>query len=323
MVAPLVNHSTASPATNQPVNAPAKPAAICTLFEGDYHLGAGALINSLHEAGFTGRVICGHRGPPPPWAEVARRLDSALDVLFVRVTASQHLTYYKPEFLRVSLEQHAPDVMQIYYCDPDLVVKAPWNILDRWAQDGLAVCEDVNAYLPARHPYRLAWTDFLARQGLAVQRPLDRYYNAGFLGFSRADAGFLDVWQRVISAVELYLGNLDRLKVGTPNNLFHSADQDALNMALMVSSVRINGAGPECMDFAPGGYLLSHAIGPSKPWRGKFLRHALLGHPPGLAHKAFLQHAAAPIRVFPAGRLATLRASAAAGSLLGRIYRRS
>ena len=29
------------------------------------------------------------------------------------------------------------------------------------AADGMALCEDVNGYLPARHPYRLAWNDFL------------------------------------------------------------------------------------------------------------------------------------------------------------------
>jgi hypothetical protein len=156
-----------------------------------------------------------------------------------------------------------------------------------------------------------------------VQRPLDRYYNAGFLGLSRDDAAFLAVWQRVIHAVETHLGNLGSLKVGDANSLFHSADQDALNLALMVSSVRINGSGPECMDFAPGGYLLSHAIGPAKPWRGKYLRLALLGHPPGPAHKAFLQHADSPISVFRGLRLPLLRASAAVGSLIGRIYRRS
>ncbi|QYM80343.1 hypothetical protein K0B96_06955 [Horticoccus luteus] len=322
VASPSPSPSTLVPSPLSPT-APAKTAAVCTLFEGDYHLGAGALINSLHASGFAGRVICGHRGPPPPWAESARRLDSALEVAFVPVTSTHHLTYYKPEFLRLCWEQHAAAATQLYYCDPDLVVKAPWTVLDRWAHDGIAVCEDVNAYLPARHPYRLAWTDFLAAHNLAAQRPLDRYYNAGFIGLPRADADFLNVWQRVIHCVEKYLGSLGSLKTGTPNSLVHSADQDALNMALMVSTMKINGAGPECMDFAPGGYLLSHAIGPAKPWRGKYFLHALRGRPPGAAHKAFLQHASTPLKIFSPVRLSTLRTSAAAGSLLGRVYRRS
>ena len=42
-----------------------------TLFEGDYHLGAAALINPLCAAGFDETVVCGHRGPVPPWALAA------------------------------------------------------------------------------------------------------------------------------------------------------------------------------------------------------------------------------------------------------------
>ncbi len=297
--------------------------AICTLFEGHYHLGVGALINSLHASGFSGRIVCGHRGPEPVWAENARTLAGGIEVRFVPVHANIHLTHYKPTFMTECWAAHAPDAHQLYYFDPDIVVKAPWPVLARWAADGIALCEDVNGYLPARHPYRLAWADFLTAHGLPPVRALDRYYNAGFIGLSRVHRSFLDVWSKVIDAAQAEIGSLETIKVDDPNSLFHTPDQDALNLALMVSDVPVNGAGPEGMDFATGGHLLSHAIGGSKPWRGGFLTAALSGRPPGNAQKSFFRFAEKPLRLLPSAQLARLRLSLRSGALLGRMYRRA
>lgn len=297
--------------------------AVCTLFEGHYHLGVGALINSLHASGFTGRVVCGHRGPEPAWAAAARGLRGGIDVRFVPVAANVHLTHYKPAFMTECWAAHAPEAHQLYYFDPDIVVKAPWRVLARWAADGIAVCEDVNGYLPARHPYRLAWTDFLTAHGLPPLRALDRYYNAGFVGLARRHRHFLEIWSRVIAAAAEGIGSLDTIKVNDPNALFHTPDQDALNLALMVTDVPVNGAGPEGMDFTAGGHLLSHAIGGQKPWRGGFLKAALSGRPPGNAQKSFFRFAERPLRLFPATQLARLRLSLRSGALLGRMYRRA
>jgi hypothetical protein len=297
--------------------------AIITLFEGHYHLGAAALINSLHAAGFSGTFICGHRGPRPAWAANTDAIRDRIEVRWVEVAATVHLTYHKPAFLRECWQQQCADAEQLYYFDPDIVLKAPWPVIERWAQDGIALVEDVNANFPARHPYQLAWRDFFARHDLKTVRALDRYYNAGFIGLPRAHASLLDLWARVIEHAHVEIGNLGALKNSGPHALFHSADQDALNMALLLGDFPINAAGPEGMDFLPGGHLLSHAAGGAKPWRGGFLRDALRGRPPGPAQKNFYAYADGPLPVFSKGLLARRRASLKLAALIGRFYRRS
>ena len=297
--------------------------AVCTLFEGHYHLGVGALINSLHASGFSGRVICGYRGAEPAWAAAARGMKGEIDVRFVQVSTDVHFTHYKPKFMRECWTEQCPDAQQLYYFDPDIVVKAPWSVLARWAADGVALCEDVNPYLPSRHPYRLAWADFLRAKNQTSVRPLDRYYNAGFIGLPREHMHLLEVWSQIVDYAQAEIGSLTQIKVNNPNALLHTPDQDALNMALMVVDVPINGAGPEGMDFTTGGHLLSHAIGGRKPWRGGFFSDALRGRPPGTAQKLFFRFAEKPLRLFPAAQLARLRLSLRSGALLGRMYRRA
>ncbi|HEX2100860.1 MAG TPA: hypothetical protein VHF69_09360, partial [Candidatus Synoicihabitans sp.] len=66
-------------------------ATITTLFEGHYHLGAAGLINSLHKGGFTGSVVCGLRGPLPPWSQHLEKV-APIQVQFVPLKAAVHLT---------------------------------------------------------------------------------------------------------------------------------------------------------------------------------------------------------------------------------------
>ena len=296
---------------------------LCTLFEGDYHLGAAALLNSLHRAGFAGTFVCGHRGPRPPWAADTVQLEP-IRVCWVEVTVPIHLTNHKPIFMLAALEEHAPAADAVGYLDPDVVVKAPWSVMERWiGGGGLALCEDVNASLPRGHPQRLAWHEFFQRHHLPVRRELDRYYNGGFVAVPASHAAFLVRWAEIIALGRDETGTLAQLKHAGPHALFHSADQDALNMTLMLTSVPIHATGPEGMDFLPGGHFLSHAAGGAKPWRGGFLQDALSGRPPGLAQKAFYRHATSPLPVLSAGTLAWRRGDLALAALLGRFYRRS
>jgi len=303
---------------NQPH--PPMHAIVGTLFEGNYHLGAGALINSLHASGFRGTVVCGYRGDRPAWAS---SVTTDLDLRFVPVATDIHLTYYKPDFLATLLALDGGAADQVFYFDPDIVVRAPWEVISRWAADGLALCEDVNFYMPARHPYRLRWADFLTSHGLVLERAIERYYNAGFIGLPRACAPFLDRWRELNALCAATAGGMHSIKHAGPNDLFHTPDQDALNLALMSTLAPINGAGPEAMGFIPGGHLLAHAIGKIKPWQGGFVRNALRGQPPNVAQRAFFRFVERPLPVLPFIHLARLRLSLQAATLVSRVYRRA
>lgn len=305
--------------------------AVCTLFEGSYHLGAGALANSLSRAGYRGTLWAGLRGPLPPWAARARAekpgrhrlaVTPEFDIAFVLLETSSHFAYHKPEFLERTLHDFAPDADGALYFDPDIVVKCPWEVFPRWLSGGLALVEDVNPNLPNRHPQRTGWREALAAAGLDPRRELHRYYNSGFVGVPRALGAFLADWRRTMAVVLEALGGHDHIKFGGPSELFHSTDQDALNMACMLSDAPLAAAGPEAMDFLPGGHLLSHAVGTPKPWEGGFVKRAFQGFPPSAAARNFLTYATEPIPVLPAGRARSLTRALKTAAALSRFYRR-
>ncbi len=307
--------------------------AACTLFEGDYHTGAGALANSLHASGYRGTLWAGYRGSLPPWAASARadgpsihRFTAAPDfeIAFVSLESAPHFAYHKPEFLQRLLGELAPGATAAIYLDPDIVVKCPWSLFTDWLDGGVALVEDINPSLPARHPTRLAWLRVLTARGLAPRRELHRYYNSGFIGLPRTHAAFLGEWQRTMSIVREVLGSQHHhIKAGSATTLFHSTDQDALNMALMLTDTPMNTTGPEAMDFVIGGHYLSHAVGTPKPWQGSPLRQALRGYPPSVSTKSFYQHTAAPIALFSPSDLRKRQRSLSLAALIGRFYRRA
>lgn len=304
---------------------------LCTLFEGNYHYGVAALTNSLIAAGYTGQMYVGYRGALPDWLTRSPQFEAAsgrfeanaaLALHFVPLETSMHFTYYKPIFIRDLLAQH-PQAETVAYIDPDIVVKCDWEALAGWFLDGgIALSEDVNFRFPARHPKRLLWARHFAPHGIAPVRPMERYYNAGFVGVPRSATGFLDLWQRVCALVIQYNGER-QLKAGGSAALFHSTDQDALNYTLSACHDPLNTVGPEGMDFAPGGFYLSHAIGPHKPWHGGHIRRALQGYAPSAATKSYWQFANAPIRVYDEGTLASQQRALKIAAAIGRVYHRA
>jgi hypothetical protein len=302
---------------------------VCTLFDGDYHYGLAALINSLVRNGFRGTIVAGHRGAVPPWINQLNALgcnnyevSPGVGIEFIRLDTPIHLTNLKPEFMKrvIGERNHSG---YIWYFDPDIVIRCPWAFYLRWVKHGICLCEDVNSFRPADHPVRLGWMELVRPLGwIPNGHRLSRYYNAGFIGLATEYSRFLDRWEDAqrIAVAEGY----DPRGFGTGGflNLFPAADQDALNIAAMYSEYPLTTVGAEGMGFSPGEGVMYHAIGPPKPWGKNMFVSALRGRPPSPSDKAYLENTAGPIRLYSRIGLARRRAACALGAALGRFYRR-
>lgn len=294
---------------------------MCTLFEGDYDIGVAALLNSLFHVGFKGTVCCGYRGREPRWGGQTALLKPRVHVEFIPLVTESHLTYYKPTFLKRCWVDH-PDVSCAWYFDPDLVVLAPWRMFNYWAEGGVALCEDVNS-MPRGHPMRAQWRARMAESGRHTFYPRSTYYNAGLIGTPIEARSLLDAWEDMIALAENGIADTSLPKSADRFDLFHSADQDALNMALMTCDVQVNATGKDGMSLAHGLALVAHAIGSPKPWQSGVLLSALKGFPPGLAHQPILNMlSAGPLRPIDSASTRLLRIRRGAAAAVGRVYHR-
>ena len=306
-------------------------AAICTLFEGSYHYGVGALVNSLYSHGFRGVVWAGYRGALPPW--VTPVIDSSAYsefhvadgclIRFVKLQTDRHLTNYKPVFLLDLWKNHCPEANALFYFDPDIVIKCAWSFFEEWAGYGVALCEDVNSPMPSSHPIRHAWRRFCSGKGVQLLREMNAYVSGGFVGLSRKHAAILDTWKKLIEALEQETGNLKQLGFRDRPFAFYNGDQDVLNMTIMSSSEPLSLIGKEGMDFTVGGYTMSHAAGGAKPWRKHMLAGAIRGIAPSLPDKAYWQNVSHPIRLYSAPAMFLHRCDMIAGSAVGLLVRRA
>ncbi|SDT86144.1 hypothetical protein SAMN05444156_0137 [Verrucomicrobium sp. GAS474] len=270
---------------------------VATLCEGDYWCGASALANSLAASGFRGVFRIGYRGQAPMWAQRADgRSEGGFAFSLFEVETDYHLTHYKPEFLlRVAGEEMEP-FDRIALIDVDAMVDAPWSEFDAWIDRAIAVCEDVNGRLPFDAPKREGWRRFFQNEaergsGYAFPGPTGAareglYANGGFIGLRRERLGFLTLWRDLVEAIAPSVGGLQRWCAAEPGP-FHAADQDSLNVALMLTEEPVEFAPASAMGFAPGRMILPHTLGPRKPWRRPFLWPSLLGREVGAAEMAY------------------------------------
>ena len=306
--------------------------AICTLFEGDYHLGLGAWANSLYAHGYRGTVYAGYRGQLPPWVRGAKESDGfteftpaeGLTLKFIPLTTKLHLTNYKPDFMLEVWGKHCPQAEALFYFDPDITILCRWTFFEEWIEAGVAVCQDVNGWMPDNHPIRHAWRKLLQPGGLEFGTRFEAYFNGGFAGLRAEDRAFLNDWQRVQTLMQNCGVDFGVIGFGDRTYPFTCRDQDALNITCMATSRKISPMGQDGMDFrhGGGGYVMSHAAGGTKPWRKKMLVNMVAkGNPPSRADKSFYSFTKHPIRVFTAGAAFWRKVDLVLASAIGRYIR--
>ncbi|GAT35360.1 hypothetical protein TSACC_3425 [Terrimicrobium sacchariphilum] len=299
---------------------------LLTLYQGDYHLGAAAMINSAVRQGFCGRIVLGHDASKlPAWTaqlEPVRpgvfHLEGA-EILFRSIPSPRHFGFQKPFVMRQMLEEF-PDCEQIFYVDPDILFLSPWKFFTEWAGLGVAYCLDCHfPYLSETHPWRMAWGRLITSAGHAVERMPGHYPNSGFVALPREQASFLKVWEDLTLAYEAEGGNTRSFQLEERHQPI-VGDQDLMAASLMAWTGRESVIGPEGMGFTDYFYLLAHDIARPKAWRRNFIRQALTGVKPSAASAFFLEASEGPIRALP--DLETRRFSFKVAQVISRVWKR-
>lgn len=311
---------------------------VCTLFEGHYHYGVAALVNSLCKNSFKGTIYAGYRGDLPGWATAKKRnncngwpdsvslsVTTDVTIIFLPLKTDYHLTNYKPDFMLELLKDLVKQFTSIFYFDSDLVIKCKWDFFEQWVANGVAVCEDINSPVPLNHPLRYEWKKIYGQAGIKLLFTSDMYINGGFVGISEKNIDFLLLWKNVQDIMGEIIGGLDKTSdnIKGRNEPFSKTDQDALNIAIGVNKFNISSIGKEAMDFKPGGRIMSHATGVPKPWNKNFFLHALKANPPSAAEKEFWRNVQYPLALFSKNTIRLKQISLQVAAFIGRFYNRN
>lgn len=318
---------------------------ICTLFEGNYHFGLAALVNSLFHQGYKGEIFAGYRGALPTWAHQAKinealnwqgatslDLDSQIRLHLLPLATDYHFTNYKPDFILELWNGPAKKAQNIFYLDPDIVVSVKWDMFEQWVTCGVALCEDVNSPLPKNFPRRVAWRNFFATHDLKLSFRESFYVNGGFVGVNSAQRGFVDIWKRMQELMADQIGGLNRSSIMGAQIADHAkgvfapfgrTDQDALNAAVEAFDGPVSIVGKEAMGFISGEAMLPHALGQPKPWNASSFSRIIAGIPPRQIDKQYWTYANGPITTTSKARIYRKKLVLRLSALFGRLYRRN
>lgn len=299
---------------------------IVCLYDGEYHLGVAALVNSLVKYNYKGLINIGYRGGALPfWVNQLKStgdnyfsVTNDIIIHFKEVSSNMHLGYFKPFFIKDTFDSY-PTVKKLYYFDADIMVQAPWGLFSRWLDTGVCLCLDsAFHYIHHNHPWRKDWRRLVSGR-LNLLNNTSQYFNSGFLGIGRDSIVLIERWIDVTN---------QHIKNGGEINHFikdaHSSikgDQDLLNAVITTSSdIEISVMGKEAMGFSLPATLMLHAIGDWKPWNSSLTLHLFKhGNKPNMADKTFLKKSRYPINIFSPYHYALKKLDLVSASFLGRL----
>lgn len=298
-----------------------------TLYEGDYHFGVAALLNSALAVGFDGDFCIGYRGELPPWVRQLNRVSedcyelNSSSIRFMSCETPRHLGYYKAQ-LGIEVFDQDSSVDAVVYADPDVLLLAPWEFFREWLAVGVALVQDINfPTVSQSHPWRLAWTAIAENAGVETTRACERYPNSGFIGVTRGHCSLLGCWEKLIQAYENSGGDVSRFNMAERWRAI-TGDQDLLAAALQCFDGRVSWSGPEAMGFTGYYFILSHAIESPKPWGKSFATQALRGNKPTEAARLWLKHSKSPINLSRLIGFFGSKYDFYLGKLISRVWRR-
>lgn len=277
---------------------------IVCLYDGEYHLGLAALINSLVTAKYKGLINTAYRGVLPPWISQLKYVDNNyyqitddMVINFELVNTHMNMAYYKPYFIRQTVNDYAL-AKKIFYFDVDIVINAPWSFFSAWLEDHVCLCLDNSyEYVHNNHPWRKDWKK-LANMEKTFFNPQTAYVNSGFIGILRKNINLIDKWISLTERFEELGGSVKEIFQEGHNS--YKGDQDLLNAAITVSpDIELSLIGKEGMGFTQPAYLMTHAVSKIKPWNKNYLKFLFkTGRKPGYSEKAFFNYCAQPIKLF-------------------------
>lgn len=269
---------------------------LTTLAEKDYFLGVSALINSVVANGcYVDKVVVGYRGDLPQWLPklsesrngLSAQLCSGLQIEFVQVQGDLHMVHEKPKWFKHLTATLEPNADEYFFFDSDIIVIKRMSFFGEWVKQGVGLCEDVNYDMAANNPIRLRWAKEAESAGLKIINPnASRYYNSGFLAWTKETSAFLDDWITSFNTLAPIAADTKKFRTADRTHPVFSANQDSLNLATMITSVPLSTLGPGAMQFDWTFPLMVHPIGP-KPWKRSFIKEFLKGRPPRSGDMAF------------------------------------
>lgn len=294
------------------------------LFDGTYHLGAAALINSLHKSGFEGVIYLITRHSLPKWVEPLKKIEENqfelsenIQLIFNQNEHIDHLGYYKPHAILEAAERF-PAAENFFYFDIDILITAKWKFFDEWIKCGIGLCLDCSfPVVPQNHPWRKKWLELIGDKILSLPKT-DYYVNTGFVGIQKQHLAFVELWRRLTD------------KFGSTNSLTQfdqngqnaiGSDQDILNATMMaLPELPYSIIGQEGMGFTLPAFLMIHAVSRVKPWEKQYVKHLInYGTKPSLADQEYLKNCTGPLRPFSDAQLRRKKRSLKFASALGRV----